>query len=390
MANRILVVDSEQAVREIIVSMLTSAGYVCREAGNGVEALALLDSGGQFELVLSSLLMPELDGIGFLERVKDKYPDTPFVIVSAVHDVSVALDAIRNGAYDYLLKPFERNQLLNTVGRALENRRLKVENRNYQKNLESLVEARTSQLQMAKANLEVVKGKPQTAIADPERSYGILEGAKGKLQTAIADPERSYGITVEALGELLGYKDPETLAHTKRVTAYTMAIANRMRIPKQLIEMIGRGAFLHDIGKVAIPDNILNQPGKLTPEQVAVMREHCYLGYKLVLKIPVLREFAEIVYSHHEHFDGSGYPLGLKGEEIPLGARIIAVANALDSITSDLPYRPARSFAAARGEIQNWSGRQFDPEIVQVFLEIPDTVWPDIARDIRSQVEQER
>ena len=150
---RILVVEDQKGVREIIVSMLSSANYEVEEAADGLEALSLLDSGKEFGLVLSGLLMPKLDGIGLLERVKDKYPDTSFVIVTAVHDVSVVLAAIRNGAYDYLLKPFEREQLLNTVSRAFENRRLKMENQTYQKNLESLVRARTDQLQAANREL---------------------------------------------------------------------------------------------------------------------------------------------------------------------------------------------------------------------------------------------
>jgi putative nucleotidyltransferase with HDIG domain len=350
MADRILVVDDEEPIRDIVSAMLTSAGYACKQASSGIEALAVLSFGEEFELMLSDLMMADLDGIGLLERTKEKYPDMPVVMVTAVHDISVALTAIRNGAYDYLLKPFEREQLLATVSRALENRRLKMENRNYQLNLESLVEARTDQ-----------------------------------LQAALEELKRSYDITLEVLGEALDYKDRETEGHSKRVTAYTMAIASRMGVPKEQIETIARGAFLHDIGKMAIPDNILNKPGKLTPDEVAIMREHCHLGYKLVRKIPVLQEAAEIVYSHQERFDGSGYPRGLKGEGIPLGARIFSIADTLDAITSDRPYRPAQTLDAARDEIQKWSGRQFDPEVVKVFLEMPNKIWEDLRREINAQ-----
>jgi len=353
MPDRILVVDDEEAIREIVVQMLSAAGYACKQAGSGLEALAVLTSGEEFELMLSDLMMADLDGIGLLERTKEKYPDMPVVMVTAVHDISVALAAIRNGAYDYLLKPFEREQLLNTVSRALENRRLKVENRTYQTNLESLVEARTNQLQTAMGNLE-----------------------------------RSYDITLQVLGEALDYKDRETEGHSRRVTAYTMAIASRMGVPRDEIEVIARGAFLHDIGKMAIPDSILNKPGALTPEEVTVMREHCYLGYKLVQKIPVLQEAAEIVYSHQERFDGTGYPRGLKGEETPLGARIFSVADTLDAIMSDRPYRPAQSLQAARAEIKRCSGTQFDPEVVAAFLEMPDSIWEDLRRDINAQTER--
>jgi putative nucleotidyltransferase with HDIG domain len=353
MPDRILVVDDEEPIREIVSSMLETAGYSCKQAASGTEALAVLTSGDEFELMLSDLMMADLDGIGLLARTKEKYPDMPVVMVTAVHDISVALAAIRNGAYDYLLKPFEREQLLNTVSRALENRRLKVENRNYQINLESLVRARTDQ-----------------------------------LQEALEELKRSYDITLEVLGEALDYKDRETEGHSRRVTAYTMAIANRMGIPKEDIETIARGAFLHDIGKMAIPDHILNKPGKLTADEVLIMREHCYLGYKLVLKIPVLKEAAEIVYSHQERYDGTGYPRRLKGEEIPLGARIFSVADTLDAITSDRAYRRAQPLSAARAEIQRCAGTQFDPEVVTVFLEMPEQIWVDLRSDVEAQIER--
>ena len=348
--DRILVVDDEEAIREIVCATLVAAGYTCKQAGSGMEALALLNSGDVFELMLSDLMMADLDGIGLLERAKEKFPDMPVVMVTAVHDISVALAAIRNGAYDYVLKPFEREQLLNAVRRALENRRLKVENRTYQTNLESLVEARTDQ-----------------------------------LQAAVSELERSYDITLEALGDALDLRDAETEGHSRRVTAFTIAIARNMGVPREQIRVIARGAFLHDIGKMAIPDNILLKPGKLDDAEREIMREHCYRGYQMLKKIPFLAEACEIVYSHQEHFDGSGYPRGLKGKEIHLGARIFSVADTLDAIVSDRPYRPARSFAEARKEIQAWAGRQFDPEVVDVFLKMPDNVFEDLRREINTQ-----
>jgi putative nucleotidyltransferase with HDIG domain len=261
------------------------------------------------------------------------------------------LAAIRNGAYDYLLKPFEREQLLATVRRALENRRLKMQNREYQTGLESMVEARTEQ-----------------------------------LKNAVADLERSYGMTLEALGGALDLKDAETEGHSRRVTVFTIAIARAMGLSKDQIDVIARGAFLHDIGKMAIPDAILRKPGKLTPDEIKIMQEHCYHGYQILKKIPFLTEAAEIVYAHQEHFDGTGYPRQLKGEEIPLGARLFAVADTLDAMTMDRPYRKAQSLAAAREEINRWSGRQFDPEVVKVFLSLPEKIWPDLRKEIDSQV----
>jgi len=350
-ADRILVVDDEETIREIVSSMLTHANYKCRQAASGLEAIALLDSGEEFELMLSDLMMADLDGIGLLERTKERFPDMPVVMVTAVHDISVALAAIRNGAYDYLLKPFEREQLLATVRRAMENRRLKLENRAYQTNLETLVAARTEQ-----------------------------------LRKAMTDLERSYDITLEALGDALDLKDRETEGHSRRVTAFTIAIARAMGLTADQIRVIARGAFLHDIGKMAIPDAILNKPGALTPDEVAIMREHSYHGYQIVRKIPFLQEASEIVYAHQERFDGTGYPRGLKGEQIPPGARMFAVADTLDAITSDRPYRPAQTLTAAREEIQRWAGRQFDPEVVKMFLSMPENIWDDLRKEINSRV----
>jgi len=301
--------------------------------------------------MLSDLMMPGMDGIALLEAAKERFPDMPVLMVTAVTDVSVALGAIRNGAYDYLLKPFERDQLLAAVRRALENRRLKLENRAYQTNLEALVTARTEQ-----------------------------------LRQAISTLERSYDITLEALGNALDLKDAETEGHSKRVTAFTIAIARAMGLSPDQIRVIARGAFLHDIGKMAIPDAILRKPGALDPDEVAIMREHCYRGYQILRRIPFLTEAAEIVYAHQEKFDGTGYPRGLKAEEIPLGARIFSIADTLDAMTSNRPYRAAQPLSAAREEIERWSGRQFDPEVVKVFLSMPENIWSDLRKNIEAQI----
>jgi putative nucleotidyltransferase with HDIG domain len=350
-AERILVVDDEESIREVVSSMLSAAGYNCTQAASGLEALALLDGGAEFDLILSDLMMSGMDGSALLERVKEKYPDVMVVMVTAVHDISVALGAIRNGAYDYLLKPFEREQLLATVRRAIEHLRLKRENRAYQSNLESLVTARTEQ-----------------------------------LRHTMTDLERSYDITLEALGDALDLKDAETEGHSKRVTAFTIAIARAMGLPPDRIRVIARGAFLHDIGKMAIPDAILRKPGPLTEPEREIMKEHCYRGYQMIRKIPFLTEAAEIVYSHQECYDGSGYPRGLKGDAIPLGARIFAVADTLDAITSDRPYRAAQTVAAAREEIKAWAGRQFDPVVVETFLSMPESIWYDLRKEIENQI----
>jgi putative nucleotidyltransferase with HDIG domain len=181
-------------------------------------------------------------------------------------------------------------------------------------------------------------------------------------------------------------KDAETEGHSRRVTAFTIAIARHMELPQERVRIIARGAFLHDIGKMAIPDAILRKPGALDPNEVAIMREHCYRGFQILKKIPFLTEAAEIVYSHQEKWDGTGYPRGLKGEEIPLGARMFSVADTLDAITSDRPYRPKQTITAACEEIKAWSGRQFDPEVVKIFLSMPENIWDDLRREIDAQL----
>jgi len=236
------------------------------------------------------------------------------------------------------------------VRRALETRRLRLENVAYQTKLESLVSARTDM-----------------------------------LRKALADLERSYDVTLEALGDALDLKDAETEGHSKRVTAFTIAIARAMELPQDRVRIIARGAFLHDVGKMAIPDAILRKPGRLSDHEQAIMREHAHLGYQILRKIPFLLEPAEIVYSHQERYDGSGYPRGLKADQIPLGARIFAIADTFDAMTSDRPYRAAQSISSGRREIERNAGKQFDPEIVKVFLSVPEHIWTELRNEIESQ-----
>jgi putative nucleotidyltransferase with HDIG domain len=346
---RILVVDDEAQVRIMIGATLERQGYQVELAANSGEALDALEL-NTFELVLTDIVMQGGNGIALLERVHERQPHLPVIMVTAVHDIAVAIDSMRRGAYDYLLKPFEREHLVGTVQRALEHRHALQESQNYQQSLEHVVRARTEM-----------------------------------LRQAMEDLEHSYDVTLEALGDALDLKDSETEGHSKRVTAYTIALARAIGITPAQIKIIARGAFLHDIGKMAIPDEILRKPGKLTPEEQEVMREHCPRGYHMLRKIPFLAEAAEIVYTHQEHYDGTGYPRGLQGSQIPIGARIFAIGDTLDAITSDRPYRKGRSFDAAREEILRCSGTQFDPAVVEVFLKIPTELWQELRAEITNQ-----
>jgi putative nucleotidyltransferase with HDIG domain len=351
-AARILVVDDEAHVRSMIAATLERQGHEVILASGGREALEALKQ-DTFELILTDIVMQDGNGLALLERIHAENPQIPVIMVTAIHDISVAIDSMRRGAYDYVLKPFEREHLLATVQRAIEHRQALQESRTYQQNLEQVVRARTEM-----------------------------------LRQAMEDLEHSYDVTLEALGDALDLKDSETEGHSKRVTAYTIALARAMGISPAEIKVIARGAFLHDIGKMAIPDEILRKPGKLTAEEQELMREHCARGYQMLRKIPFLAEAAEIVYTHQEHYDGSGYPSCLKGTAIPIGARIFAVADTLDAITSDRPYRVARSFDAAREEIIRCSGTQFDPAVVEVYLKIPNELWLELRTEITGQNHQ--
>lgn len=344
--EKVLVVDDEEAIREVVSTLLESQGYRCTTCPNGRAALESFRR-GTFDLVLSDIVMPEMDGLKLLAELRAADPDVPVIMVTAMHDISIALEAIRAGAYDYILKPFEKDQLHLSVRRAVEHRRLVMENRTYQSDLEHLVAERTRQLSIA-----------------------------------IQDLEQSYDYTLEALGGALDAKDAETEGHCQRVTAFTVTIAKAMGVDKTLLRHIARGAFLHDIGKMGVPDSILRKPGPLTADERAVMRRHCDIGYAVLERIPFLKEAAEIVLSHQEFYDGTGYPRGLKGEQIPLGARIFAVADTLDAMISDRPYRKALPISTAIEEIQRFSGKQFDPDVVKVFLAQPVHIWSELHERI--------
>jgi putative nucleotidyltransferase with HDIG domain len=338
---RILLVDGEARAAAMICAPLEDQGHTVQVALSGHEALQALSEGG-FDLVLADIVAGDfnLDGSALLEKIHEKARSLPVVMVTDTHDVAVAVDYMRRGACDCLLKPFDRDHLLSTVERALDNGHFLDESQAYRETLDQMVLARTEM-----------------------------------LRHALEDIESSYEITLEALGDALDLKDSETEGHSRRVTAYTVVLAMEMNLPPEEIKVIKRGAYLHDIGKLAIPDEILRKSGMLSAEEKELMREHCERGYDVLRKIPFLAGAAEIVYCHQEYFDGGGYPNMLRGQEIPIGARIFSVADALDAITSDRPYRRARSFDEAREEIHRCSGKQFDPEVVKVFLKISTQTW---------------
>jgi len=336
--GRVLIVDDEEGIRRLLGETLVPEGFECCDTPSGAEALELLET-RPFDAVISDLRMPGTSGLKLLEAVREKYPQLAFLMATAVNDIRVGIQAMKAGADDYLVKPFQPDEVLAALDRAIQRKRLERELENYRQRLEEMVDQRTNQ-----------------------------------LQVAIKRIEQAYDETLEALSTVLDLRDSETAGHSRRVTGYCLEIAQAMGCTTTQLETIARGVCLHDIGKFGIPDAILRKPSKLTEEERAIMETHVRIGYELVCRIGFLASSAELVLTHHERYDGTGYPQGLRGDEIPLLARIFAVADTLDAMTSDRPYRRALPFAAAREEIVRESERQFDPEVVKGFLAIPQEV----------------
>jgi putative nucleotidyltransferase with HDIG domain len=348
--EHILAVDDDSGLLGIVVALLERSGYDVSAVADAEHALLHLQDDPGCDLVLCDVIMQGGDGLRLLDNIGRDYPGVPVVMLTGVRDVDVTINAFRGGAIDYLTKPFDGAELIAGVHRALDHGRLMKQNAAYRQNLEEIISTRTR-----------------------------------NLRATMQDLEKSYDFTLEAMGDALDLRDAETEGHSRRVTAYTIALAHEVGISAEQLHVIARGAFLHDIGKIATPDRILLKPAKLDPWETEIMREHCERGYEMVRKIPFLREASEIVYTHQEAFDGSGYPRGLSGEQIPLGARIFAIADTLDAMTSDRPYRKGLSFAEARQEITRCSGTQFDPSLVKVFLGMPEGVWHDLRRQVESR-----
>ncbi len=346
-AIRVLAVDDEPAASKLIAIMLPSPAFYCTTACNGEEALVVLQR-ERFDAVISDLQMPGISGLELLAQVRRTYPHMAFLVTTGVDDVDVGVQAMRCGADDYLVKPLRESAVLASLESALHKQHLEQQIENYRERLEEMVVERT-----------------------------------GQLREALRQVESSYEDTLQALGAAIDLRDNETAGHSKRVCRYSIEIARAMGWSEKQLRSLARGANLHDIGKLGIPDGILLKPGPLTPEERSVMQRHAQVGFDLVKDIAFLSDAAEIVLTHHERYDGGGYPRGLRGDEILLSARIFAVADTLDAVTSDRPYRRASSFEYGYETIRKCSGSQFDPEVVSAFLSLPEGIWPAIAKEQR-------
>jgi putative nucleotidyltransferase with HDIG domain len=343
----VLVVDDDPAAAKLVSLYLDGTPFRCTTAQNAAEALRLMEV-ERFAAVISDFGMPGMSGLELLRQTKRRFPHTAFILATGVDDLGVAVESMRCGADDYLVKPLHDQAVLASLERAVRKQNLELQLQNYREKLESLVGERTQQLSQA-----------MKALQD------------------------SYEETLQALGRAIDLRDGETAGHSWRVCRYSLKIAAVIRFSENECQNLARAAYLHDIGKLGVPDKILLKPGALSKQEWTVMRQHVEIGFNLLKAIPFLTEAAEIVFAHHEHFDGSGYPRGLSGGRIPLGARIFSVADAFDAITTDRVYRPAASMLAAREIILRRAGTQFDPAIVEAFSRMPLACWEEIANDRR-------
>lgn len=340
---RLLIVDDEAEVRGVLRDLL-SGPYECGEAASAEEAIAELRK-SDYQLVISDITMSGMSGLEMIPHVKVVSPDTVIVMISGMQTIESAINALRLGAFDYLMKPFDLRQAEAAVSRALDHHDLIVAKQRYENHLEELVAQRTVE-----------------------------------LDDALNSLENAYRSTLRALTAALETRDAETHGHSERVVTFSLRLGREYGLSGAEMKALEFGSLLHDIGKIGVPDAILRKPAKLTDEEWVRMREHPLHGQQILRGIKFLEGAAKVVAQHHEKWDGSGYPLGLKAEEIDICARIFSVADAFDAITSDRVYRQGRSYDAAAQELNEWVGRQFDPKVVEAFHRVPQEDWDELRR----------
>lgn len=326
-----LIVDDEPRLRQVLLQLMRADGFRCVEAGNGLEALAQLEKQA-ITLVLTDMEMPKMGGIELLRQLRDKHPDVAVVMITGNADVETAVGALSLGAMDYLTKPFQLDEVRARVRQALEKRRLILENRDYQSNLEEKVRVQQRRL------------------------------------------EELFVGGVQSLSAALEAKDPYTRGHSLRVAEYSVCIAREFGLSPELIRQIELGGNVHDIGKIGVRESVLNKKGALTPEEYDHIMTHPVIGWRILA--PLLGDAPRalnIVRWHHERFDGKGLPDRLHGQGIPLEARIVAAADTLDAITSDRPYRLSeRTLPMAVNELIANRGTQFDPDVVDALVKVTE------------------
>lgn len=330
---RVLVVDDEPTVRHILCRWLTQEGYVCQEASDGAEALRMLHT-GDYSLLITDVRMPRLDGMSLLDQGKVINPHLAVIMVTAVDDRETATRALQHGAYGYIIKPFDRNEVFINVANALERRRLMCLSEEYERDLEEKVRQRTEEIRQR----------------EEEITLHLVSAAE--------------------------YRDDETGAHIRRMALYAAALAEALGWPPEQVDILRLAAPMHDIGKIGIPDYILLKPDKLSTEEFEIMKRHTVIGTEILAssRIPLLQMASEIAMYHHERWNGTGYPHGLTGETIPECARIVALADVYDALLTDRVYRPAFSEQETLTIMSAGKGVHFDPLIFECAMDIYATL----------------
>jgi len=323
----ILIVDDEPAVRRLLSRRVAGEGYRCEEASSGDEALVKIRS-DPVQLVILDIKMPGRSGIELLSEIKAAHPDMAVIMATAITDTSIAIQCMKQGAYDYITKPFNLDGVVLSIERALERRKLELENRDYQQHLEQKVGEQAQKIRASFLN------------------------------------------AITALVYALEAKDKYTSGHSQRVAGISVAIAAELGLPQHNIEKMRLAGLIHDIGKIGVRESVLNKPGRVTADEYQHILSHCDIGEHILTPIVEDEQILRAVRHHHERYDGGGYPDGLSAGQIPLGAKILAVADTYDAIISGRPYREAVSIQTACDEIQRHKGTQFDPEVVDAFLRI--------------------
>ncbi len=333
MEDQILVVDDEELICSIFSKRLEKEGYSCITAHDGREALNYFYK-GMPSLIISDIRMPQMDGMELLKQVKALDPKMMVIIMTSYPEIDLAVEAMRNGAFDFMIKPVELDLVILSVKKALERKRLEEEIEVYHHHLEKLVSERT-----------------------------------GKLQEAYQVLKRAHLDSVTALVGAIEAKDPSTRGHSDRVRQMSIKMGAHLGFDETRLECLEYGALLHDIGKIGIKDEVLQKQSSLSSEEYQTIQEHPLIGVKILEGVDTFKDKITMIRHHHEHFDGNGYPDGLMGEAIPVEARIIAVADTFDSMTSGRLYRERMTIEDVLFELQKDKGKKFDPHILDVFLQ---------------------